>query len=407
VSHENDTSAGDLRTAAGMFLPILRLGLTSFGGPVAHLGYFHDEFVVRRKWLNERAYADLVALCQFLPGPASSQVGIGVGLARAGLPGAIVAWIAFTMPSAIALILFGYGVTKFGDAASSGALHGLKVVAVAVVAQAVWGMAKNLCPDAKRATVAVLAAIAVLAFPSPFIQVGAILIGGLLGWATLRADTPTDHVDLGVRVNRGVAIGALVLFFAGLIVLPLLTTAFPSQTMALVDSFYRSGSLVFGGGHVVLPLLQAEVVGPGWVTNDAFLAGYGAAQAVPGPLFTFAAFLGSVMTDAPNGIAGGMICLLAIFAPSFLLVIGAMPFWDALRRVEAVRNALLGVNAVVVGLLLAALYNPVWTSAILSAADFGLALAAYTLLVFWKTPAWLVVILTALGGWALRAGSML
>jgi len=386
MSDENETKAGEQRTATAVFLAFLRLGLTSFGGPVAHLGYFHDEFVVRRKWLDERAYADLVALCQFLPGPASSQVGIGVGLSRAGLPGAVAAWFAFTMPSAIALILFGYGVTKFGDAASSGVLHGLKVVAVA--------------------TLAALATIGVLAVPSPFAQAGAIVIGGLVGWAILRADAPTDHVDLGVRVSRGVAITALALFFTALIVLPLLTSAFPSQTMALVDSFYRSGSLVFGGGHVVLPLLQSEVVGPGWVSKDAFLAGYGAAQAVPGPLFTFAAYLGTVMTGAPNGIVGGLICLLAIFASSFLLVIGAMPFWDALRRVGAVRNALLGVNAAVVGLLLAALYDPVWTSAILSAADFGLALAAFTLLVFWKTPPWLVVMLTALGGWALHAGPM-
>ena len=406
MTDENGTKVGEQRTAATVFLAFLRLGLTSFGGPVAHLGYFHDEFVVRRKWLDERAYADLVALCQFLPGPASSQVGIGVGLSRAGLPGAVAAWIAFTMPSAIALILFGYGVTEFGDAVGSGALHGLKVVAVAVVAQAVWTMARNLCPDAKRATLAALATIGVLAVPSPFAQAGAIVIGGLVGWAILRADATTDHVDLGVRVNRGVAIAALALFFAALIGLPVLASAFPSQTMALVDSFYRSGSLVFGGGHVVLPLLQSEVVGPGWVSKDAFLAGYGAAQAVPGPLFTFAAYLGTVMTGAPNGIVGGLICLLAIFASSFLLVIGAMPFWDALRRVGAVRNALLGVNAVVVGLLLAALYDPVWTSAILSAADFGLALAAFTLLVFWKTPPWLVVLLTALGGWALHTGPM-
>ncbi len=406
MTDEIGERAGEPRTAATVFLTFLRLGLTSFGGPVAHLGYFHDEFVVRRKWLDERAYADLVALCQFLPGPASSQVGIGVGLSRAGVWGAVAAWIGFTMPSAFALILFGYGVTAFGDVASSGVLHGLKVVAVAVVAQAVWIMARNLCPDAKRATLAVLATIGVLAVPSPFTQVGAIVIGGLFGWAILRADVPTDHVDLGVRVSRGVAIGALVLFFAALIGLPVLASAFPSQTMALVDSFYRVGALVFGGGHVVLPLLQSEVVGPGWVSRDAFLAGYGAAQAVPGPLFTFAAYLGTVMTGAPNGIVGGLICLLAIFASSFLLVIGAMPFWDALRRVGAVRDALLGVNAVVVGLLLAALYDPVWTSAILSAADFGLALAAFTLLVFWKIPPWLVVILTALGGWALHAGPM-
>jgi len=407
----NDTSeANDGKqktTVATVFLTFLRLGFTSFGGPVAHIGYFHDEFVARRKWLDARAYADLVALCQFLPGPASSQVGIGVGMSRAGLPGAVAAWIGFTTPSAIALMLFGFGVLQFGSAVETGALHGLKVVAVAVVAQAVWSMARSLCPDAKRATLAVLATIAVLAVPSPFVQVGVIVVGGLIGWAILRVDGPKDHIGLGVRVNRGFAIAALTLFFAALIGLPILAAAFPSQTMALVDSFFRSGSLVFGGGHVVLPLLQSEVVPPGWVSNDAFLAGYGAAQAVPGPLFTFAAYLGTVMTDEPNGITGGLICLLAIFASSFLLVIGALPFWDSLRRVGAIQNALLGVNAVVVGLLLAALYDPVWTSAILSASDFGLALAAFTLLVFWKTPPWLVVILTALGGWALNAALML
>ncbi len=407
MNNDNETMAGKQQSLATVFLAFLRLGLTSFGGPVAHIGYFHDEFVVRRKWIDERAYADLVALCQFLPGPASSQVGIGIGLSKAGLPGAVAAWIAFTTPSAIALILFGYGVITFGDTVVIGALHGLKVVAVAVVAQAVWTMARSLCPDAKRATLAVLATIAVLAVPSPFVQVGVIVVGGLIGWAMLHSDTPVDHVDMGAGVNRGVAIFALVLFFAALIGLPVLASTYPSQTMALVDSFYRSGSLVFGGGHVVMPLLQAEVVPPGWVSNDAFLAGYGAAQAVPGPLFTFAAYLGTVMNGTPNGIIGALICLLAIFASSFLLVIGAMPFWDGLRRIGAVQNALLGVNAAVVGLLLAALYDPVWTSAILSPADFGLALAAFTLLVFWKIPPWLVVILTALGGWALHAGLML
>ena len=407
MNNTNNMKTTDQGSTLTVFLTFLRLGMTSFGGPVAHLGYFHEEFVVRRKWLDERAYADLVALCQFLPGPASSQVGIGVGLSRAGLPGAVAAWTAFTLPSAIALILFGYGVVAFGDEVGVGALHGLKVVAVAVVAQAVWGMAQNLCPDARRASLAVLATIGVLAVPSPCVQVGAIVVGGILGWALLQADTPTDHVELGVRVPRFISITALVLFFGGLIGLPLLAAAYPSQTMALVDSFYRSGSLVFGGGHVVMPLLQSEVVPPGWVSKDAFLAGYGAAQAVPGPLFTFAAFLGTVMTGAPNGIIGGLICLLAIFASSFLLVIGVLPFWDSLRRIGAVRNALQGVNAVVVGLLLAALYNPVWTSAILSAADFGLALAAFTLLVFWKTPPWLVVILTASGGWVLHSAVIL
>lgn len=403
MAYEIETKDDGERSVATVFLTFLRLGLTSFGGPVAHIGYFHNEFVDRRKWLDERAFADLVALCQFLPGPASSQVGIGIGLSRAGLPGALAAWVAFTLPSAIALIMFGYGVLAFGDAVESGALNGLKVVAVAVVAQAVWTMAKSLCPDAKRATLAAAAAIGVLAIPSPFAQVGAIVIGGLYGWAALRADIVTDHIDLGVRISKFVAITALFLFFAGLIGLPVLASLYPSQTMALVDSFYRSGSLVFGGGHIVLPLIQSEVVPPGWVSKDAFLAGYGATQAVPGPLFTFAAYLGTVMTGAPNGIVGGIICLLAIFASSFLLVIGAMPFWDALRRITAIRNALMGVNAAVVGLLFAALYDPVWTSAILSAADFGLAMAAFTLLVFWKTPPWLVVVLTAFGGWALHA----
>ena len=403
MAYEIETKDDGERSVATVFLAFLRLGLTSFGGPVAHIGYFHNEFVGRRKWLDERAFADLVALCQFLPGPASSQVGIGIGLSRAGLPGALAAWVAFTLPSAIALIMFGYGVLAFGDAVESGALNGLKVVAVAVVAQAVWTMAKSLCPDAKRATLAAAAAIGVLAIPSPFAQVGAIVIGGLYGWAALRADIVTDHIDLGVRISKFVAITALFLFFAGLIGLPVLASLYPSQTMALVDSFYRSGSLVFGGGHIVLPLIQSEVVPPGWVSKDAFLAGYGATQAVPGPLFTFAAYLGTVMTGAPNGIVGGIICLLAIFASSFLLVIGAMPFWDALRRITEIRNALMGVNAAVVGLLLAALYDPVWTSAILSAADFGLAMAAFTLLVFWKTPPWLVVVLTAFGGWALHA----
>lgn len=407
MNDTNNIKTTDQGSVITVFLTFLRLGLTSFGGPVAHLGYFRDEFVVHRKWLDERAYADLVALCQFLPGPASSQVGIAVGLSRAGLPGAVAAWIAFTAPSAIALILFGYGVVAFGDEVGLGALHGLKVVAVAVVAQAVWGMAQKLCPDAKRASLAVLATIGVLAVPSPFVQVGAIVVGGILGWTLLRAEAPTDHVDLGVHLPRFISITALLLFFAGLIGLPLLAMAYPFQTMALVDSFYRSGSLVFGGGHVVMPLLQAEVVPSGWVSKDAFLAGYGAAQAVPGPLFTFAAFLGTVMTGAPTGVFGGLICLLAIFASSFLLVIGVLPYWDALRRIGGVRNALQGVNAVVVGLLLAALYDPIWTGAILSASDFGLALAAFILLVFWKTPAWLVVILTGLGGWALHTGVIL
>jgi chromate transporter len=307
------------------------------------------------------------------------------------------------MPSALALIAFGYGVVAFQSVVNSGALHGLKVVAVAVVAQAVWGMARNLCPDQKRATMAVLAACAVLAAPTPLTQIGVIVFGGLVGLMFLKAETSAEHVSLGINVSRGLAVASLLLFFAGLIGLPILVTVYPSQTLALVESFYSSGSLVFGGGHVVLPLLQSSVVPPGWVSNDAFLAGYGAAQAVPGPRFTFAAYLGTVLGPVPHGVTGGLICLVAIYVPSFLLVVGALPFWDVLRKVKAMQTALLGINAAVVGLLLAALYNPVWTSAILSASDFGLAIVAFTLLVFWKVPPWLVVILAAFGGWAIAA----
>ncbi len=386
-----------------IFLVFLRLGCTSFGGPIAHIGYFRDEFVGRQKWIQDRAYADLVALCQFLPGPASSQVGIGIGLSRGGLLGAFAAWFGFTMPSALLLIAFGYGVVAFQDAMDSGLLHGLKVVAVAVVAQAVWGMARNLCPDVQRVTIAVLAACAVLAAPTPLMQVGVIIVGGLVGFAFLRTEVTTEHVSLGIPVSRGLAIASLVIFFVLLIGLPILVTAYPSHLLSLIESFYSSGSLVFGGGHVVLPLLQSEVVPPGWVSNDAFLAGYGAAQAVPGPLFTFSAYLGTVLVPEPNGVVGGFICLIAIFVPSFLLVIGALPFWDSLRRAKPMQTALLGINAAVVGLLLAALYDPVWTSAILSPADFGLAIVAFALLVFWKLPPWLVVILSALGGWAIEA----
>lgn len=400
---DSPTTSAHQVPVASVFLTFLRLGLTSFGGPIAHLGYFRDEFVTRRRWIEERAYAGLVALCQFLPGPASSQVGIGIGLAKAGLLGAVAAWFAFTLPSAIALIVFGYGVVAFQDTLHHGILHGLKVVAVAVVAQAVWGMARTLCPDAQRVTLAVLAALAVLAYPVPLVQVIVIVFGGLVGLIFLRAELRTEHVSLGIDVSRKLAATSLLLFFAALIALPMLATAYPEHSFALIDSFYRSGSLVFGGGHVVLPLLQSEVVLPGWISNDAFLAGYGAAQAVPGPLFTFAAYLGTVMDPQPNGLAGAIICLLAIFLPSFLLVIGALPFWETLRRFKVMQNALMGINAAVVGLLLAALYNPVWTSGILSPADFGLAMVAFTLLVFWRVPPWLVVVLTATGGWIIAA----
>jgi chromate transporter len=373
----------------------LRLGLTSFGGPVAHLGYFRDEFVLRRRWLDDRAYADLVALCQFLPGPASSQVGIAIGLSRAGYAGALAAWTGFTLPSAIALVLFAYGVGALGDVSHAGWLHGLKVVAVAVVAQAVLGMMRSLAPDRERATMAVLAAMIVLALPTAWGQIGAILLGGIAGTVWLHPGAPRDHVVLPLKVSRKTGAVMLALFVALLIGLPLLAAASRSQGLRLFDAFYRAGSLVFGGGHVVLPLLQAAVVPPGWVTNDTFLAGYGAAQAVPGPLFTFAAYLGAAMLPQPNGWVGAAICLVAVFLPSFLLVIGALPFWEALRRRAVAQAALRGVNAAVVGLLLAALYHPVWTSAIADAADFAFAAGAFLLLFMWQVPPWLVVLLCA------------
>jgi len=396
------TTAGR-RPVGEIFLVALRLGLTSFGGPIAHLGYFRDEYVNRRKWLDDRSYADLVALCQFTPGAASSKVGIGIGLAMGGLPGAVAAWLAFTLPSAIALVLFAYGVTAYSEFLDSGFLHGLKVVAVAVVAYAVWGMAQNLTPDAPRVTLAVAAALIFTAWPTSLGQITAIVAGGLAGLVIGRGQQDSGHVPMHPGIGRTGSGIALALFFALLIGLPALAALYPSHALALFDSFYRSGSLVFGGGHVVLPLLQSEVVPSGWTSNDTFLAGYGAAQAVPGPLFTFAGYLGAAMTPQPNGWLGALICLVAIFLPSFLITVGALPFWEDLRRMRGIRSALIGVNAAVVGLLLAALYDPVWTSAIRSPADFGLAITAFILLAFWKVPPWLVVLLTAAGGWALAA----
>jgi len=386
-----------------VFTAFLRLGLTSFGGPVAHLGYFRAEFVERRRWIDERGYADVVALCQFLPGPASSQVGIALGLMRAGLMGALAAWIAFTLPSAIALVLFAYGVAELGAVARSAPLHGLKIVAVAVVAQAVWNMARSMAADRPRATLAVLAAALTLAIPSSLGQIAAILAGGLIGWRLLSTGAVAPATAFAVPVGRRSGAVLLALFFLLLAGLPLLAAASGSHAAALLDAFYRAGALVFGGGHVVLPLLQAAVVPPGWIGDDAFLAGYGAAQAVPGPLFSFAAYLGASMAGAPTGWLGAALCLVAIYLPSFLLVLGVLPFWDALRRRRGAQAALAGINAAVVGLLLAALYRPVWTSAIQAPADFILALAAFLLLAFWRVPPWAVVVLGALAAWAVAA----
>jgi chromate transporter len=388
-------------SAGEVFLAFLKLGLTSFGGPVAHLGYFRAEFVDRRRWLDEPAYADLVALCQFLPGPSSSQVGIAIGLSRAGYLGALAAWAAFTTPSAILLLLFGFGIGWLGGAAGSSSLHGLKIAAVAVVALAVLQMARSLAPDRNRATLAVAAAALALLLPTTVGQLGAIVLGAAVGLAFLRDGATAEKATLPLVVGRSVALTSLLLFFALLIGLPLLASVTGSQAVRLVDAFYRAGSLVFGGGHVVLPLLQAQVVPPGWVSNDVFLAGYGAAQAVPGPLFTFSAYLGAVMGPQPNGLAGALLCLLAIFLPSFFLVIGILPFWEALRGKPAAEAALKGVNAAVVGILLAAFYNPVFTAAITKPEDFALAVTDFLLLFMWKTPPWLVVLLSAAGGMVL------
>jgi len=396
MTQETGDRARPPGSATEVFGAFLKLGLTSFGGPIAHLGYFRDEFVTRRKWLDDRAYADLVALCQFLPGPASSQAGFALGMMRAGWAGALAAFTAFTLPSALILFVFALTAAAIEGPVGTGALNGLKIVAVAIVAQAVWGMARSLCPDRERAAIAV-GAVAMLAFvPGAPGLVGAILLGALAGLATGRGTEAQPAGPVGVPVGRGVAIGALVAFFALLAVLPLLAGQGPA--LALVDSFYRAGALVFGGGHVVLPLLQAETVATGRVGADAFLAGYGAAQAVPGPLFTFAAYLGAVIEPGPNGLAGAALALAAVFLPGFLLLVGVLPFWDRFRGSAGAQALMRGANAAVVGILGAALYDPVFTSAVGDARDFTLALACFVLLTAWKVPPWAVVIVAALGG---------
>jgi chromate transporter len=395
-----DAPAGS--SAWRVFLVFLRLGLTSFGGPIAHLGYFRTEFVERRRWIDDRSYSDIVALCQFLPGPASSQVGMALGMFRAGWAGSLAAWAGFTMPSAIALILFAHGLAQYGQWAHSGAVQGLKVVAVAIVAQAVWGMAKTLCPDRPRAGLAMCTALLTLLLPSAVGQIGAIAVSGWLGWRFLRLahQEPGEHRRFGVSRRAGGA--ALLLFLVLLLGLPLWAAVAGSPLLTLLNGFYRAGALVFGGGHVVLPLLQSVVVPQGVVSNADFLAGYGAAQAVPGPLFTFAAYLGAVMHGPLSGWIGGAVFLLAIFLPAYLLVVGALPFWDALRQRDAVQSAMAGINAGVVGILLSALYDPVWTGAIHARADFGLALAAFGLLVYGRAPPAIVVGLAAAAGWGFR-----
>ena len=386
------------RGAGEVFLAFLRLGLTSFGGPIAHLGYFRTEFVERRRWIDERGYGELVALAQFLPGPSSSQVGFALGLLRAGPLGALAAFTAFTLPSAVLLVLFAFGVSWFDGPVAEGLLRGLLIVAVAIVAQAVLGMARTLTPDLRRALIAVVALVLVVAVPGPFGQVVAILAGAAAGMLLCRTSAESDAAPTRFPVSRAAGIVALVLVVVVMAGLPVLEAGVRTPALALLDAFTRAGALVFGGGHVVLPLLEAEVVAPGWVGPDAFLAGYSAAQAVPGPLFTFAGYLGALAEPGPGGVAGAAIALAGIFLPGFLLLVGVLPFWDALRARPGAQGFIRGASAAVVGILAAALYDPVFTSAIVDGGSFALAVAAFVLLVVAKAPPWSVVLLGAAAG---------
>lgn len=388
--------------ALEILLIFLRLGLTSFGGPAAHLGYFQQEFVTRRAWFTEQEYADIVALCQFLPGPASSQVGMCLGLQRAGLLGALAAWVGFTLPSALILLLFGL-LVRGGAALTLGGeatwLHALLLVAVAVVAQAVSSMARSLLTDSPRKLLAVGAAILTLLWPAAALPPLLIVAAGLCGWRFLKG-TATTSPNLRPLVSRSQSTVCLLLFGGLLLGLPLLRSLWPNPELALLDSFYRSGALVFGGGHVVLPLLEQET--RAWVSHSDFLAGYGAAQAVPGPLFTLSSYLGAVARSGLNPVWGSFLALVGIFLPSFLLVVGAWPYWSVWRTHPQLQAALAGINAAVVGLLLAALYQPVWTSAVHTPPDFAAVLLAFTLLEALKWPAWRVLLLA--GGVALLSG---
>ncbi|WP_322923244.1 chromate transporter [Paenibacillus campi] len=378
-----------------------KLGLTSFGGPIAHLGYFYEEYVRRRKWLDEQTYADLVALCQFLPGPASSQVGIGIGVMRAGIWGGIVSFIGFTLPSVIALMSFAFIVQQFAIG-ETGWLHGLKIVAVVIVAHAILGMAQKLTPDLKRKAIALLALVGTLLWQTAYTQIGMILVAGWIGYLMYKHDEPDHHASFSVPVSRRIGAICLIVFGALLVILPVIRELTSLRWVAMIDSFYRAGSLVFGGGHVVLPLLERQFVPAGWLDPQSFLAGYGAAQAVPGPLFTFAAYLGTMM----DGWLGGLVATIAIFLPAFLLVLGALPFWDTLRRNAAIKGAFTGVNAAVVGILIAALYDPIWTSSIAVPSDFAFAAILFSMLVYWKLPPWVIVWTGALGGILLSSLSL-
>ncbi|MGG4213797.1 chromate transporter [Paenibacillus sp. FSL L8-0638] len=392
-TNKQEPLRGQLATLLQVLMVSAKLGLTSFGGPIAHIGYFHDEYIRRRKWMDEASYADLVALCQFLPGPSSSQVGIGIGVVRAGLLGGLAAWIGFTLPSFLVLVAFAFLLQGY-DIASAGWIHGLKIVAVAIVAHAILGMGQKLTPDRDRATIAVISAVITLSWHTAYSQILIIVAAGVIGLWLFRKQEAEITSNLQIAISRTFAVCSLIVFVAMLVALPLLRSSEEVGWLTLFDSFFRSGSLVFGGGHVVLPLLEREVVPTGWVSRENFLAGYGATQAVPGPLFTFAGYLGAMAWGLP----GAMIATLAIFLPAFLLVVGVLPFWNKLRNSPKIQRALVGVNAAVVGILLAALYDPLWTTAILKPIDFALAVILFVMLVFWKLPPWVVVLVGATGG---------
>ena len=401
----HDTATASRGSAGGVFWAFLRLGLTSFGGPIAHLGYFRDDLVVRRRWMSDKAYADLVALCQFLPGPASSQVGFAMGLHRAGPLGALAAFLAFTLPSAILMVAFAFGAALFEGVIGAGLLTGLKIVAVAIVAQAVWGMAKTLTPDARRASIAVVAAVVALLLAGSIGQVLAIVLGAVAGLLLCRS-APAGIGDTGLMrfpVSRTAGVVSLVAFVVILLGMPILAALSSNGAVSLFDTFYRAGALVFGGGHVVLPLLQAGVVETGWVSPEQFLAGYGAVQAMPGPLFTFSAYLGTLSSVGPGGVLGAAIALVAIFLPGFLVLVGVLPFWNALRGRTWMQSLMRGANAAVVGILGAALYDPLFMTGIVGVGSFSLALVCFVLLIAWKLPPWAVVLIGGAGGILLAA----
>lgn len=380
-----------------ILLASTKLGLTSFGGPVAHLAYFKEEYIDRRKWLDDKTYTDIIALCQFLPGPASSQVGIAIGMMRGGLLGGVISWIGFTVPSIVLLIIFAMLYQTF-NLSDAGFIHSLKIVAAAVVLHALIGLGKKLTPDKTRLAIAIVAASIMLIYPSAWMQILIIITAGLLGLKIFKNKAEPNVNPFSVTISKKTGIISLGILVVSLIALPIITKLTNNPLVNLFDIFFRVGSLVFGGGHVVLPMIEREIVPQGLMTADQFLAGYGMAQAVPGPLFTFSSYLGTMM----EGISGAVVATIGIFLPSFLLIVAALPFLNELQKRTSFQGVLMGVNASVVGILLAAFYNPVINSSIFDASDFALAIILFALLNIWKVPAWMIVILGVVGGYMIN-----